>query len=247
MVAVADVERIRGAEVWRLATEENRRLAAALAELDDEAWGRPTDCDRWTVADLARHVLGALEAQASPKELIHQFRRGLPLNRKIDSHHWVDGLNEIQVRERSDLSPGELVERIAAMGPKAVAGRRRTPWPVRSAPIPFGPPIGWQPLTYLLRVGFTRDFWMHRIDLSRAVGTTPELTPEHDGRLVADIVAEWAAVHGQPFRLELTGPAGGRFEQGATYETTTVDAVEFARILSGRAQGAGVLAHPLPL
>jgi hypothetical protein len=25
------------------------------------------------------------------------------------------------------------------------------------------------------------------------------LTPQHDGRLVADIVAEWASIHGEPF------------------------------------------------
>src|SRR5690606_3387219 len=101
----------------------------------------------------------------------------------------------------------ELVDRIAAIGPEAVRGRRRTPWPVRHAPVPFGPPVGWKPLTYLLRVGFTRDIWMHRIDLARAVGTDPVVTADHDGRLVADIVAEWAAIHEQPFRLELTGPA----------------------------------------
>ena len=119
---------------------------------------------------------------------------------------------------------------------------------MRSAPVPFGPPVGWKPLTYLLRVGFTRDIWMHRIDLARAVSAEPRMTAGHDGRLVADIVAEWAAIHGEPFALELTGPAGGRFEQGAaTGPSVTIDAVEFVRTLSGRAEGTGILAHPLPL
>jgi len=35
------------------------------------------------------------------------------------------------------------------------------------------------------------------------------LTPDHDARIVADVVAEWAGRHGRPFTLHLTGPAGG--------------------------------------
>jgi hypothetical protein len=46
---------------------------------------------------------------------------------------------------------------------------------------------------------FTRDAWVHRIDIARAAGLAPELTPGHDGRIVADIVAEWSRRHGQPY------------------------------------------------
>ena len=74
-----------------------------------------------------------------------------------------------------------------------------------------------------------------------------QLTPEHDGRLVADIVAEWASIHGQPFDLVLEGPAGGTFAQGSDGEHVEIDAIEFIRILSGRLPGVGVLANPLPL
>ncbi len=62
---------------------------------------------------------------------------------------------------------------------------------------------------YLLDVILTRDPWMHRVDIARATGRDLVLTPEHDGRIVADVVAEWARRHGQPFTLTLTGPAGG--------------------------------------
>jgi hypothetical protein len=41
-------------------------------------------------------------------------------------------------------------------------------------------------------VGFTRDVWCHRIDICHATGRPMDLKPDHDGRLVADIVAEWA-------------------------------------------------------
>ena len=96
-------------------------------------------------------------------------------------------------------------------------------------------------------MGFTRDVWMHRVDIARATGQTMVLTAEHDGRLVADLVAEWAETHGEPFTLELDGTAGGTYVAGADGEHVQIDAIEFCRVVSGRATGTGVLAHPLPL
>ena len=196
---------------------------------------------------MALHVLGSGEAQASVREFAHQLRRGMPLNKEIDSHHWVDGLNELQIRERDHLSNAELVAQLAAVGPNAVKGRWGTPPPARYIPLPFGPPIGWAPLKYLLDVGFTRDVWAHRIDIHAAINRPMPLSAEHDGRLVADIVAEWATVHGQPFELFLDGPAGGKYSQGVDGERVEIDAVDFIRTLASRLPGTGVLSNPLPL
>jgi len=240
-------DRIDRGEARRLAEEEYRRFAELAAALTPDEWALPTDCAAWDVRQVALHVLGSADAQASVGEFAHQMRRGLPLNKQIDSHHWVDGLNELQIRERAHLSDAELAGLLKEAGPKAVRGRWRTPPPMRYLPIPFGPPIGWQPLKYLLDVGFTRDTWCHRIDICRAAGRPMELTPEHDGRLVADIVAEWAATHGEPFDLVLDGPAGGAFRQGDGGEHVDIDALDFIRTLTGRLPGHGVLRHPLPL
>ena len=73
------------------------------------------------------------------------------------------------------------------------------------------------------------------------------LTHEHDGRLVADMVSDWAYTHVDPFVLELTGPAGGTFVRGDVAVPTRIDAVEFLRVVSGRGTGDGLLTHPLPL
>ena len=193
------------------------------------------------------HVLGSADAQASVGQFVHQFRRGVPLNKEIDSHHWDDGLNERQIRERSHLANDEVVAQLQAIGPKAVKGRWRTPPPMRYLPISFGPPVGWKPLKYLLDVGFTRDVWAHRIDVHAVINRPMHLTADHDGRLVADIVAEWAALHGEPFELVLDGPAGGKFTQGVDGERVEIDAIEFIRTLAGRRPGTGVLSNPLPL
>jgi uncharacterized protein (TIGR03083 family) len=239
--------RITRDEARRLAEEEFVRFAHTAGSLTAEEWAMATDCTGWDVRKVALHVLGSGDAQASAKEFLHQFRRGLPLNREIDSHHWVDGLNELEIRERQQLSNDELTARLTEIGPRAVTGRWRTPPPMRYLPIPFGPPIGWAPLKYLLDVGFTRDVWVHRIDIHQAIGRPMTITADHDGRLVADIAAEWAGTHGDPFELILDGPAGGKFTQGIGGERIEIDALDFIRTVSGRLPGTGVLSHPLPL
>jgi uncharacterized protein (TIGR03083 family) len=240
-------DRIQRPEARVIAEEEFRRFADLMASLSADEWTRPTECTEWDVRKLTLHVLGSGDAQASFPQFVHQLRRGVPLNKEIDSHHWVDGMNELQIRERSHLSNDEVVAQLATVGPRAVKGRWGTPPPMRYLPIPFGPPIGWTSLKYLLDVGFTRDVWAHRIDVCVATGREMHLTADHDGRLVADIVAEWASIHGQPFELVLEGPAGGKFSNGADGERVDIDAIEFIRILSGRLPGTGILSHPLPL
>jgi len=240
-------QRIQRPEAKVIAEEEFRRFAALTASFTADEWALPTDCTAWDVRKVVLHVLGSGDAQASFPQFVHQLVRGVPLNRQIDSHHWVDGMNELQIRERAHLTDAEVVAQLQAVGPKAVAGRWGTPAPMRHLPIPFGPPVGWVGLWYLLDVGFTRDVCAHRIDLCAATGRGMDLTADHDGRLVADIVGEWADLHREPFELVLEGPAGGKFSQGTNGERVEIDAIEFVQVLSGRRPGTGILEHPLPL
>jgi uncharacterized protein (TIGR03083 family) len=155
-------------------------------------------------------------------------------------------MTAVQVQERTGLPPEQLVHDLTDVATRAVRARRRLPALVRAIPIPFGPPLGVKPLGYLMGRIYTRDAWMHRIDLARATDRPLQLTGDQDGRIVADVVAEWASDHGQPFTLTLTGPAGGAFSRGTDGEAITIDAIEFCRILSGRAAGSGLLAHAVP-
>ena len=101
-------------------------------------------------------------------------------------------------------------------------------------------------LGYLIDVIYLRDAWMHRVDTAHATGRELVLTPEHDGRIVADVVAEWARRHGQPFTLELTGPAGTTFTAGTGGEPTVMDAVEFCSLLAGRGEPTGLFTTIVP-
>jgi uncharacterized protein (TIGR03083 family) len=243
---------IAHAEAMHLTQTENARLLTLLRGLTSDQWQAPTDCTEWTVRDIVVHVTASAQAQANPVEFLRQVLAGRRLGTEIDAHHWVDGLNEAQLRARSDWAPRILPAAWERHSAAALKARRRMPAPLRALPLlpigtGLGVHIGWQPLAYLFDMGFTRDVWMHRMDIARATGIAPELTPEHDGRIVADIVAEWSRRHGEPYTLSLTGPAGGHFRAGDGGEPQAVDAVEFARILSGRADGPGILRRKLPL
>jgi uncharacterized protein (TIGR03083 family) len=239
------------AEAMRLTATENNRLLTQLRCLTDDQWQAPTDCARWSVRDIVVHLIASAQSQASPVEFVRQVRAGRPLTAEIGGDHWVDGVNEAQLRARTGWDRSSLPGRWEQHSAAALTARRRMPGAVRALPLlplgtAMGVRMGWKPIGYLAGIGFTRDVWMHRMDIARAAGIQPELTAEHDGRIVADIVAEWAGLHGEPFALVLTGPAGGAF-QTVDGDPETVDAVDFARILSGRAEGSGVLRHKLPL
>jgi uncharacterized protein (TIGR03083 family) len=242
------VPRIKHAEAMRITAVENGKFAAALRDLRPDDWAKPTDCARWDVRALAAHVIGSAAGQASPREFVRQVRTGKPIVNEIGAEYWWDGMNELHVRERSELSVDELHAEWAANSRRALRARRRLPRPIAWLPLLKLPaPVGRKNVGYLFDMGFTRDVWMHRIDLTRAAGTTFDADGEHDGRIVADLVAEWAQTHGEPFTLRLTGPAGGDFTAGENGEHVELETLEFARTLAGRREGTGVLRHPLPL
>lgn len=238
------MKRIERAEAPALAAEEYRRLATVAQELTPEDWSRPTDCPEWTVRELLAHVAGAM-AGTSLREGARQ-RKVAGARAKASGRTFLDAMNEMHIEERAARSNEEVARELRELSGPAVRARRRVPGPMRRMPIPNSP--DGLTLGHLLDVILTRDVWMHRVDVCRATDRPFVLTPQHDGRLVADVVREWADKHGEPFTLRLTGPAGGAFTRspgdadlkiGAGLE---FDAVEFCRILSGRGAAEGLLA-----
>lgn len=233
----------------RLAEEEYSRFARTLAGLATEDWQAPTSCPGWTVRDMAGHTLGMAELAASLPEMARQLNHASRAAKRSGKPQ-IDELTALQVRKHQQLNEPDLVAAVQRIGPRAVAGRRRLPALVRARTIVDQGPDGASPERW--KVGFltdtilTRDPWMHRSDIAQALGRPMELTPEHDGVLVADVVAEWAGRHGQPYSLILTGPAGGRWSSGATDDAITMDAEQFCRILSGRGSGQGLMATFVP-
>ncbi len=248
----------------RLAAEEYRRVAAAVEALEPDHWKLPTDCPDWTVRELVAHIAGMAAMVSTPWESSRQVRAAARAS-SSSGELFIDALTGLQVAERSSAGPQDLARQVRRIGPKAARGRRLMPGFLRRRQMEPAQVVGgreeWWTLGFLIDTILTRDPWMHRIDLARATGSVLQLTPEHDGAIVDGVVHEWASRHGRPYRLTLTGPAGGTWTDGGRPEGgagasgsagagdgghLNLDAVEFCRIVSGRAEGQGLLAVKVP-
>ena len=238
---------IRVTEVEALARTEYQRFADQLRSLAPDDWAKATDCPLWDVRAIAGHSTGMLSTFTGYRALVRDMstatraakRSGVPV---------IDALTAKQVADHAALSRSELLAKIDDIGPRAARWRATRPALFRRMPMKQevgGRHETWR-MGYLLDVILTRDPWMHRIDIARATTREVELTLEHDGRIVADVVGEWARRHGSPFTLTLTGPAGGEYVSGESGEHITIDAVKFCRTLSGRATGTGLLTQEVP-
>jgi uncharacterized protein (TIGR03083 family) len=251
-IVLDDIERIRrGPEAWELATEAYAALIEQLEALEPGEWERPTVCAPWTVADMVRHLVGAAESFASVREGIRQQVWANRHKREFNGSA-LDAWTGLHVRKHADLPPPALLARLREIAPRAVRGRSRFPQLLGGIAIPLDqtgslPPGSPKRVTLgeLNTVIYTRDAWLHRIDIARATGREPQLRPELDGRIVQDVAAEWAGRHGAPFRLMLGGPAGGNYTRGSGGPEIQLDAVEFAWILSGRGTPPPTLATPM--
>jgi uncharacterized protein (TIGR03083 family) len=244
-VNVAEIPALSHAEAMDLQRGELDRTVALLGSLEPAQWTAATDCPAWNVRQMYLHVLGACDAAASMRENMHQMRAGRS-HRRQHGGPLEAGLSEVQVRERASLTPAELLARLTAVAPIAIKKRTSLPGFVRHGMRMKvdGPVFETWRLGYLIDTIYLRDLWMHRIDTGHAIGRATDVTAEHDGRIVADVVAEWARRHGQPVTLLLTGPAGGLFVAGDATADTPSAAPHLE--LDGRAPGEGLLATVVP-
>ena len=231
----------------RLAATEYARFLDVLRSLSPQQWQLATCNTGWDIRDLAGHVTGMTHMSASLREQVSQMRVA---NRRSGGL-FIDALTAEQVKRTAHYDTAGLIDRFAALGPKAAKNRKRAPSFVRSRTMPerfeVNPPVAeaWT-YGYLIDVILTRDTWMHRTDIAVATGQPMTLTAEHDGVLVADVATDWAGRHAQPCTLTLTGPAGGEWSWGSDGPSYELDAIEFCRILSGRGAGEGLLATQVP-
>jgi uncharacterized protein (TIGR03083 family) len=246
--AVADIPRIvPGEEATRLAHAMYERILVELESLAASDWDASTVCAPWTVADIVRHLVGAAKGHASMREMMRQSVYGRRHKGEHDGND-MDAMNALQVADHEGLSPAELLAALRAIAPQAVDKRMSRPRVLHGLRLPMAPggstAVGMPPslrFGHLLTVILTRDVFLHRIDIARATGCSIHVEPATEGRLVADVVAEWATRHGEAFQLVLTGAAGGRYAAGEDGPTLELDALELCWVLSGR----GPAPHPL--
>lgn len=232
----------RDTDAREVALAAYARLVELLERLEPADWERATECPGWDVAAMVGHVIGAGRSGASLRESLRQQLYGKRVANRFGGNS-LDAANDLQVRDHAGLTPSERTAAVRRIAPLAVEGRLGLPRVLRRVPVPLdaggstatGMPR-WFPLGELMDVIYTRDVWLHTIDIARATSVSHEPEPRVDGRIVEDVVIEWARRHASPFDLVLDGPAGGRFRQGSGGVALHLGAVEFCRILSGRAE-----------
>jgi uncharacterized protein (TIGR03083 family) len=242
-------KRVLGRDVaMRLAKTEYERIDALFQSISADQWALPTECPGWDVRAVAGHILGMAQMIATLRELARQ-QMAAQKGAKRTGMDMVDVATALQVAKNAHLSTAELISAMHTVGPKAARRRRRMPGLVRSRTMPGTQTVGGveEPWTfgYLFDIVLTRDPFMHRLDISRATGIPVRTTAEHEGVIVDDVVREWAARHGRPYVLHLTGAAGGTWNCGEG-EQISMDALEFCRALSGRAPATGLLSQQIP-
>jgi uncharacterized protein (TIGR03083 family) len=238
---------ITRAEVEGLARTEYTRVADQLRSLAPDDWSKPTDCQLWDVRAMAGHSTGMMSTFTGYRTLMNEMSTATRAAKRSGGP-MIDALTAKQVADNADLTTPDLISKVVDISPRCARWRATRPALFRRMPMKQevgGKQETWH-IGYLLDIILTRDAWMHRADIASATGHPMELAPEHDGRIIADVVSEWARRHGQPFRLTLVGPAGGEFVAGAGGDPITIDAVEFCRVLSGRAPGTGLLSQEVP-
>jgi uncharacterized protein (TIGR03083 family) len=240
-----------GRDADDLARAAYAALLTDLAHLTADDWRRPTDCTGWTVRDMVAHLTGAADGHASLPVFVSQYAWGLR-HRKDHGGSGLDAMNQKQINDQQALGDAALLARLGELAPRAVSGRsRRARW-LGWAPISLDQAGSWYTgmptrttMGELCAVVLTRDVCAHRLDLARALGKPPTIDPLVDGPVVADIVADWATRHAQPFTLVLTGPAGGTFRAGHTGPSLSLDALDFARVMAGRRPDGDLPSSPL--
>jgi len=227
-------------ECSSFALAELRTFLALLERLEPDDWEKPTPCSLWNVRDVVAHQAGHIQmgsglrgfmTQANPFANREYRKRGMSIN---------DALNQAQVEMRGALPVESVVAELRDGTPRSIASRQRLSWPVRRIPIPV-PPVGLMPLGDLLLHIFPRDMWIHRLDIADAAGLPFEQTPEHDGLMLAQTVADTARHVRKhepaiPAVLRLTGPVGGTWviNPGARPAALEMDTPDFMRRSSGR-------------
>jgi uncharacterized protein (TIGR03083 family) len=151
-----------------------------------------------------------------------------------------DAVNDIQVGERRDKSPADIIAELHQVAPKAMLNWVYGFKPVKLISIPH-PVSGSLSLRLLMWVIHSRYTWMHRLDICRATGNHFEQTDEHDGRIAALVMLDVARqlrkkLPDKALVFELTGVSGGTWKVGTGIEVARLrmDALDFNIFVSGR-------------
>jgi uncharacterized protein (TIGR03083 family) len=235
IVDAASISSVTADEAYSLLQTSLARFLALVETLDSSDWDKPTPCTGWSVRDILAHQAGSYASGTGYMEMIRQYKHNPDPGQLPE-----DAVNDLQLWERADKSPAEMMDELSRVGPVAAQKWAYQFRFIKLISIPHPVP-GKLSFRYLMWVIHSRDTWMHRLDICRATGREFEQTREHDGRIaelvmldVADILAR--KFDGTTLVFDLTGIAGGvwKIGKGEPAATICMDVLDFNIFASGR-------------
>lgn len=231
----SEIPAVSAAEAGQLMQTSYNRFLSLLETLRPEEWLLQTPCTEWNVRDMVAHQAGAYATGLGYREMLRQYLT-IPGPGQLPE----DAINALQLRERVNKTPADLIAELRQAGPTAIKNWTDGFQLVRWITIPHKI-AGMLNLNYLMWIVHSRDTWIHRLDISIATGRPFEQTPEHDGRMVALVVRDLAQnltrkLGSRAIGLVLRGAAGGSWKigQGEPVAILEMDALDFNLFLSGR-------------
>lgn len=238
-------------EARALATLELERFLALVTALSPEDWEKPTVCPLWNVQQMLAHVTGAAASYAHWSEFRRQGSAKVQRPYRASGLSRLDSLNQIQVDDRAHCTPAELIDELREVGPKAIATRAKLPALLRALRLPIPESGGIVPLGYLTDLIYTRDMWMHRLDMCRATHREMNMTAGHDGRMTALVIRDLVKplsphVRRASIVYTLTGTGGGTWQigpKGSVQASIALDVLDFHLLASGRLSPQDAWSH----
>lgn len=229
-------------EARTLATHELERFLSLVTSLSPDDWEQPTACPLWNVKQMLAHVTGAAASYARWSEFKRQGSAKVQRPYRASGLSFLDSLNQIQVDDRAHATPAALIDELREVGPRAIATRAKLPALLRVLRLPIPGAGGIIPIGYLTDLIYTRDMWMHRLDICRATHHEMNMTATHDGRITAlvicDLVKKLAPhLHQASIVYTLTGTSGGIWQfgsRGSVLASIVLDVLDFHLLASGR-------------
>lgn len=201
--------------VTDLFPETHASLLDVLNSLSAEEWEKPTVCARWSVKDIAAHLLGGQLGILSRKRDRYRYS-GDPIQKWDDLVSLINNLNDIWVRAASRLSTRVLCDLLKLSGEQVCAYFNSLD------PYAIGDPVDWagpEPVPVWLDLAreYT-EWWHHQQQIRDAVDKPGLKEPKFFGPVLDAFVRAFPhtyrdveAKDGVVIALTISGDSGGRW------------------------------------
>jgi uncharacterized protein (TIGR03083 family) len=189
-------------------------LLDLLSQLSSDDWNKPTVCSKWSVKDIAAHMLGGKLGVLSRNR--DSYHAGKIIAEWDDLVRLINNLNDTWVKAAVRLSPRVLCELIKLSG-QQVCDYFRT-----LDPYALGDPVSWagpEPAPVWLDIAreYT-EWWHHQQQIRDAVGKPGLKEPRFFAPVIDTFLRglpytyrDVAANENTTVRITVTGDAGGRW------------------------------------